>query len=72
ATLRIAYGSLNGPGMYFVEALDANGMTLIGEPEWFIDDVPVEPEYGVIMPDEVAGSTIRVRMGGAEATLEVL
>ncbi|MFK8003025.1 MAG: hypothetical protein AB8H86_25880 [Polyangiales bacterium] len=67
-TLRIIRGDYG----IFAEALDADGVTLLGDFEWFIDDAPVQLEHGVVMLDDAQGRTIRVRLGGAEATLEVL
>lgn len=57
---------------FLAEALDANGVTLLGDFEWFIDDVAVEREQDVVMLEEAEGTTLRVRLGRAEASLEVL
>lgn len=56
----------------FAEALDADGVTLLGDFEWFIDDAPVQLEHGLVMLDDAVGRTLRVRLGRVEATLEVL
>ncbi|MFT5355160.1 MAG: hypothetical protein ACI9KE_002376 [Polyangiales bacterium] len=72
ATLRIVHAPLGDGGWFFAEALDADGVTLLGDLEWFINDVPVELENGAVNLDDAAGATLRVRLGSAEATLEVL